>query len=473
MFSCTKEDFTTLPRGPSVTTEPIRIDIEEKCTNFTPTPVDVLLLVDNSGSISSLETNLKSVVKEIVKAASNFFDYRIYIAPLLPLPNETLGTQRSFQIVRSGSDNSAISAQDVGINQVGLPSIVHGVRERGFKRAVDLLRNNSSMTISNGSKVFRDGAYLVVTTISNGDDNDYDFIDAQQNKLDLNTFSTRKAELLGIKTALGAPQLRYMSVVNHTQCGSTVSNPGLRYKTMSYQLYSAQAITDSSSSTPDSYNLCGNDISQTFEDIANTIKSFRVGHRYNFWPLGTEANFDPGKLSISKKVVDQTTGKQVSLEKLDANNSTNGFVFINDFKTNLNIREFPSVSIRNPAETHSGFFASLHGTGKVTYPDCLVVRKEDFTKYFGYLVIEQEEPNVDTLKVIIDGKEVAQGGANGWEYLGFRTDQNILVKSPSEPTSATPGIFKTGYVIKLNGTSIYNDVTTSGERGYVEFLPKQ
>ena len=53
--------------------------------------------------------------------------------------------------------------------------------------------------------------------------------------------------------------------------------------------------------------------------------------------------------------------------------------------------------------------------------------------------------------------------ANGWEFIGFRTSQNIRVA----PT-ASPGEFKTGYVLKLNGSAIYQ----SGQSITVDFKPK-
>src|SRR5690606_25165115 len=104
--------------------------------------------------------------------------------------------------------------------------------------------------------------------------------------------------------------------VNHTNCGTVVRDPGDRYMAMSRQIQSAQGINDNSG---DSYNLCSNNLETIFTGIARAIEKFKVGHVYNYWPLGPVLDFDPNKLSIKKKISGQT---------LVNGDSSNGFTVV-------------------------------------------------------------------------------------------------------------------------------------------------
>ncbi len=528
LFACTDDEFTKTTTGSSKTIAPVQVKVEERCSNFTPPPVDILLLTDNTGSVGFLDADLKGAVSSIVTQAQNFFDYRIYVAPLVGSFTETNLEKRSYQVIPRVPVGIPSSATIVGVNELVTPFSYNVNSEKGFQRANNLIRVNSHLSdlchdygwdldfignyngrllcldsscgvdgnncnstsvstdiVVNGityksvlvnddyyrvwrdgednsnygnDYIFRDNSHLVVIVISNGDDND-NIYDGQGNIIG-SFFETRRSEFLQTKSDMNAPQLRFLSVVNHTDCGSTVRAPGDRYKAMSYSMLASQSLSGNGA-TPDSFDLCQNNLSSIFSSIATEIEDFKRGHTYNYWPLGSVLDFDPNKLVITKRPSGQVLAR---------GDNVNGYTFISTPQTDLNIRETPPVSALIPPELESGYFVQLNGAAKVTYPECLVVRKTEFTKYFGYFVIQDRKPDPDSIQVFLDGVALPESSTDGWEYIGFQEGQNLLVESPSNPVPVTPSdeIF-TGYVIKFNGSAIISN--DSGRNLQVRYLP--
>ncbi len=450
--SCSDDEFTRSTVNQSVKVEPIKIEVRESCSNFSPPPVDILLLVDNSFSPQFLQVDLRAALQSLVVSAANLPDYRIYIAPLIPPSGETEGDLISFQLVTNNPSNVPTSANVVGINQVNLsfPTLNFST-ERGFIRAAEILEKNLGT-------VFRKNAFTMVVTLSNGDDNDEEFLPSSGQMVPSQPrFSdVHKPRLLEVKNELAALQFRYISVVNHfseQNCSTNIRFAGHRYRRMSSEIYQSQSLSDAQGSHPDSYDLCQGDLGKIFKDLAATIDSFQKGHTYHYWPVQIaenegDLNFDPDKLQVYRQ---RPSGSQQSI----ASGAVDGFTY-EGFKSNHNIRLDPLGSLISPAEKYTGFFIKLNGNAKVEFPDCVVVRTEDFDKFYGYIVLPNE-PDPSTLEVYIKGEVVDKKGVNRWEYLGFKESQNVLVVSRSDLSSKTPGIFRTGYVIKLFGNAIYND----------------
>lgn len=67
---------------------------------------------------------------------------------------------------------------------------------------------------------------------------------------------------------------------------------------------------------------------------------------------------------------------------------------------------------------------------------------------FDYVVLDSAPVVDDSLQIFKNGVQVPQGGANGWTYVGQMTNA---------PTSfyPTPSNFRSGFFIKMNGTSTY------------------
>jgi hypothetical protein len=94
-----------------------------------------------------------------------------------------------------------------------------------------------------------------------------------------------------------------------------------------------------------------------------------------------------------------------------------------------------------------------------------VVKTTTPTEYYGYAVVPTA-PRPETLVVRVRGSNVNQSTTNGWEYLGYRENQNIKVNSNGTVNNTNP-LNRTGYFIKLNGSAIYS----SGETIEVFYTP--
>lgn len=65
---------------------------------------------------------------------------------------------------------------------------------------------------------------------------------------------------------------------------------------------------------------------------------------------------------------------------------------------------------------------------------------------FNY-VLMNDQPNPSTIQVKKNGQILPASSSNGWEYVGYKTNQNTSF-------FPTPGNAKTGYMIKLNGSAV-------------------
>ncbi len=448
-FGCTKEEFTRANTKNEVKIDPVKIEEIAGCARYSPPPLDVLLLVDNSSSVYFLSANLSSFVSSIISKSQQFKDYRIYVAPLIAPANETEADKQRYPLITNFcTDNLNADVNCPAPDTVTVPPAnTNSGAELGFKRAQNLLWVNSKQNLSNAKPIFRAGSYKMVILLSNGNDTDLSF-DGNGNTLDTGQFEGYFQSFLNYASSSlsKALQFRFISIVNFSKCGSTARYPGTRYAEMSRRLYFAQGINDSPGNNPDSYDLCTNNVSDLFSRVASTIDKFKTGHTYNFWPIGDMNGIDAKKLQAIKS----PSGK-----KLIINDTQQGFKYVG-YRENQNIRESPVESNFVPKEIYNDHFLELFGNGKVTFPECLYVKKPGLVKYYGFAVLP-DQPDLEFLTIKINGKEIPQGAPNGWVYLGYKLSTNLLVKSPNDLSPANPGIFKTGYVIKFYGTSVYQD----------------
>jgi hypothetical protein len=453
MSSCTKDDFarTTVTTGEKA--EPIKIEQVVGCSIYSPPPLDILLLYDNSTSLYYFKRNIKAAVRELGSKLTNFEDYRICIAPLVYQgePNREFKCQ---SYVQTNPQNNSASITPVGLNDVSIDGISTNIySEKGFERVYNIL-NKNKYTNAEIDPIFRPEAVTVAILLSNGDDTDF-CRDSWGNVSECGKINYWSNKLLEYKNELALKQIRFISVVNNqitSACGGTARYPGQRYSLFSRVVYESQGLTSDSRATKDSYDLCNGDLTQIFSQIATSINNYKVGHKYNAWPLGNMTGKDPAKLKVWKGT------QKIELTQGD---TQNGFSYDATI-TPKNIRETPPVSIISPAEIYPGPFINLYGSGKVTYPECLYIKKEDYTKYYGYIVMN-DEPDLTNLKLLINGKEIPQSSDNGWVFLGFKPSVFLLVKSPQDlspgpvPDENPQKYFKTGYVLKLHGSAVYTD----------------
>jgi hypothetical protein len=453
--ACTKDDFARTTVTTDEKVEEIKVEEVVGCSLYSPPPLDILILYDNSTSLYYFKRNIKAAIRQLGTKLTNFEDYRICIAPLVYQGDQN-NEYRCQSYVQTKPKDSSASTIPEGLNDITIDGITTNIyTERGMERAYNIITKNKFVG-GEFDPVFRQQAVTVAIVVSNGDDTDI-CRDSWGNINECGKINYWSNKFISLKSAqeMELKQVRFISVVNtkiSSTCGGTARYPGERYSLLSKVVYQGQGLTTDPRVNKDSYDLCNGDLTNIFDQIAKSINDYKVGHKYAVWPLGKMTGKDPQKLEVWK-------GKNKI--KLQLGDLTNGFNY-DPSLTPKNIRESPAVSDISPAEIHSGPFINLFGSGKVTYPECLYIKKEDFTKYYGYIVMH-DEPDITTLKIIIDGKEIPVGGPNGWDFLGFKPSQYLLVKSPKDlspgpvPDEDPQKYFKAGYVIQLSGSAVYQD----------------
>lgn len=436
--ACTKEEFVGSPRSESFVASPVEVFQNLTCANSTlvKPPVDILYVVDNSLSAAYIGPVVRQQIFQTIQSISQEFDYRVVVAPLFSVPG-------SLPVIT----NNASGIQHLNIinlESLSMFSSASGANgEAGFQRARQVISDNRS----NG--LFRNEAHTVIVLVSNGDDTsvidcNFNFCGPNQSKIDqeFNAF-------MSLKSSLNAQQLRFFSLVAHNSCQSGWV-VGTQYKNMSQRIAQAQGA-----STSDSYDLCASNYS-LYAGINQSIRQQVVPHVYNRWLV--TANNMPIVLESVHRM--NSNGQATLL-------SPSQYSF-SDVYTTQDTRIQPTVG-----EPHTGKFITLQPSAYVTYPDCLVVKTTTPTEYYGYAVVPTA-PRPETLVVRVRGVNVQQSTSDGYEYVGYRENQNIKVNSNGSPNNTNP-INRTGYFIKLNG--IYNPppqnsaVYASGEMIEVFYTP--
>lgn len=446
-FACGQQEFATPKVSDSFTTSPLTYDSSYLCTGYThiKPPVDILFLWDNSSSQYFITPETKNALNNTINYVSSKFDYHILLAPLI-VPDS--GDVQ--HLVAASTDGLTSSAQNILIPQSEASNRINfapagSTREGGAQRAIDLINANRS----NG--IFRNNAHTIVVLMSNGDDNSWvtDYSSSYARELHI---QSKTDSLINLRdNTLHAFQLRFISLVAFTQC-QTGFKANYVYREISKRVYQSTPTngtrpTDQDGKTlPDSYNICTTDFNHLFDGINNSITDVLLKHVYNYWPIGqtSEQNFDPGAIEVTKQVNGQT------IQTL-ANSATNGFEYVG-YKANQNTRLEPT-----PGEPYTGYMIKLNGSAQATYPECIIVKTQKPAAYYGYVQLHSK-PLVGTIKLYINDQFIQQSSTNGWNYIGYKSNQNIRVKSPSEPTVAgTPAESYTGYFLQLYGNAIYTN----------------
>ena len=478
LLSCGKEEFTKTATKSSTQASPIQQSTQNSCSNFTlvKPPVDILFVIDNTETTNFISAQTKSALQSTINLVSNQFDYRIMVAPLVDDGNSrfpiVLADPSSISCPASPpplSNPNCLLSRVVPADNINFFSqVVGGSREWGFQRVLQVIRDNMNGT----SNVFRRNAYTIVVLVSNGDDTDFTF-DPMTGLPITSHFNARLNDFVSLigspqgsntsTTQLNASTFRFLSIVPHsTTCyegyrwwslnSSSNAVYQNRYIEMSRRLYQISGSQDQSGKThPDSYDLCSGNFAQIFEDgINKTIQQVVVGHKYNFWPVSTNNNFDIQQLRVFKNGV-----------QLTANDTQNGFVFHNTDQTR-NTRFAPSAG-----EPFTGYLVELFGNAQVTYPECIMIQTQTPADYYGYVALSKE-PDLSSVILEINGVRIPQSSTDGWTYFGYSPSLNVRVKSRTDLTTAEPGIFRSGYFLKLHGNAVY----TNSDRVDARFIAK-
>ena len=439
--------------------------------------VDFLFLWDNSSSTLFINNETKSALNNMVNNISSRFDYRIMHAPLLGTGNTNTYVVSSDPIGGNINGVTRISQDSQG-NMLSLyqPNSQYGSRELGLSRVINLINSNkATRSISNGQEVynngiFREGAYTMIVLMSNGDDNEWDaewcspcaasrrriHRDQKLNELMCIRGNYNPTQSCPSGARLNSMQMRFFSVVAHSQCKPGYKT-GQTYKEFSQMAFSTPYTNGtnqqilSSSSTPDSYNICTNSFTSIFNDINSTLQEQVIAHKYDYWAVAPSnaPAFDTNSIKVIKN-----TGEEFF--PVTQGSGQDGFEYVG-VRNNQNRRFEPT-----PGEPFTGHMIKLYGRARVTYPECMVVETKSPVEYFGYVHLNTK-PVESSIQLNINGVNIAKSSTNGWQLIKngsepkFISNQNIKITSPTNFTSATPAVSRTGYFLKLSGSAIYSN----------------
>jgi hypothetical protein len=469
-ISCSKEEVGKQGRVASFTT-PQRVLFDgTNCAQHTEIrpKVDFLFLFDNSTSTNYLNPQTIASLEGVFSRLPDHYDYHAMVAPLLDngkTNHPVLVRDVTHSVQENGLNLSKLGSRLKGsayeISPFTNQEKVGGAYENGFERAYDLINNE----YNKGTNVFRKDSYIIITVISNGDDNAYlsSTGGLYYPHLDYNDFEQKKSLLLSLKNVsnLNAIKVRFLSLVaNKPTAFCSGARDGDRYRRMSKHLHDLSLDTVSNSSAnPDTFDICSDSVSDIFSQLDQIIHYVVVPHRYEYWQVTTNTNqnaIDPSTIEVFKS----STGEQIP------ESYVNGFSYqyVSPPSTR-NTRYYPDYG-----EPKSGHLIQLYGTARIEYPECLRVKTQTPLEYWAYIVLDKE-PDLSDIKVTIDGNEIPQSSTNGWQYIGRQDSINIRVKSLSNPI-ATSEPDKTmrgpGWFLKLSGSAIYSN----NSRVEVRFSPK-
>lgn len=449
LISCGEEAITQQTVSEEYTASSVDTFELSECAHFTfrKPPVDILYVVDNTGStLSNAFESIKSEIKNTVSTLSSDFDYHIYVAPLIPNSDDSIS---GYPIIISDTSSvpSIASLSQVNVESLSMFSEEKGNNiENGFERVKNLIEGNRS----NG--IFRDEANTIIIMISNGDDSSVYTKYGENVTYNSAKFTEHKTNMVNLKTSLDAASFRFISLVPFTECNDSWK-VGLHYQKMSEYIYGLEGYTDSSSQ--DKLDLCSGDYSSLFTAINNSIQAVVDGHKYDHWVISTasEAEIEASDITLTKVSTDGTIS---NIEE----STTDGFEYLG-YKEDQLLNYEPTDVV----EKGSGLIVKLYGSARVTHPECLIAKTRTPTEYFGYISLPRE-PNTSTIKITIDGTDISESTTDGWNYIGWKDTQNIKVPGPTD-AAITPEVTKSGYMIQLSGNAIF----TNGQSVKVYYKP--
>ena len=447
-FTCGEDKFSAIRNQGSETARARTTFTQPRCSNFTlvKPAVDFLFLWDNSSSQFYMSKESKKALNNMVTKVSNEFDFRILMAPMLGdgqkyyLANGTISAPSG--ITRVFSELAADTLNNL--------NTVSGSTEAGVQKSIDLLK------LYKGT-FFRDNAYLIVILMSNEDDDSWQTGSSTYDQFTNNApakqkyIDARVADFNTIKDALSTKYLRFISL--------TGSNASV-YREVSRRIHDSSSLpANQRSPSSDNYNIANGNFKNAFDSINKSIQKTLIHHKYDYWPV---AGSNSPTIAIDEIKVFKNGTIPVPED------STNGFTYIGD-QTNQNTRYEPT-----PGEPFTGKLIQLHGNARIVYPDCLTVKTTTPKEYFGYIPLAAR-PVKSSIKLTIEGQNIIESKSNGWDLLVnncgdpvLYKNKNIQITSPSDDSPKSPGLNKTGYMLKLHGSAIY----TNGSKIEFNYLPQ-
>ena len=416
-------------------------------------PVDILYVIDNTGStLADSFQSIKAELEQTIYHVSQEFDYHIYFAPLVPSSEDSI-TGYPLLLSNPNSVGDLAELNVVSVNNLNMFSPAAGNnQENGLERALAIVEYNRT------NDIFRENAHTIIVMISNGDDTSTkevingNVVDNQQKlnelKEDYKKLTKKYAEENFVSNPLNAETLRFISLVAFSKCNFWT--PGNTYRTVSKEVYDYQELNSELSSAEqandprDQFDLCSGEYSDIFDSINKSIRQILVGHKYDHWLISTQSESNVEESDITLTKINGKTGERTDIPR----DSENGFEYLG-YKEKQNTRYYPDAG-----EAVTGLVVKLNGDARVSFPDYIVAKTRTPTEFFGYLALPQA-PELETLKVEINGTSYGQSKTDGWSYLGWRDVINTKVPGP-ENASVEPPLNKSGYIIQLHGGAIFS-----------------
>lgn len=455
LVGCGGEQFGSSPQSTSSSADPLKNFSSSACSTFTliKPKVDVVYVVDNSYSTFYVPADIKTGISNTVNLLSSDFDFRVIGTPLL----ETPSSNNDYEVLTNSTDLQGLPSDSRRVSSAGAftffsKSPIAGV-EKGLDRVtkfIDFHKNN----------LLRPNAYLIIVLVSNGRD-----LEVEEDKgtgngetiINTAVYNTRLSSFRSLKSSLNAIQLRMISLAPYSVCDAERRwRSALKsYVKMANQLYQDSQATDSSNQ--DSFDLCSTgNITSIFSSINSSIKQVLQPHKYRYWPITFAENNETVSLSEIKVHKVGTDGSSVEL----ARNSD--WVYEDKgYAQAVNTRELPTQG----EPINGRHFIKF--TNLLTYPDCVLVTSTSRTEYFQYIVLPQK-PKPGTISVSINGNVISQSSSNGWsDETSAPQTKNIKAAFPAAGDE-NPPVVRTGFMLKLNGTSNYYK---SGDTVKANYIP--
>ncbi len=394
---------------------------------------DFLFLWDNSSSTNHLDEATKIALNKTVKLISSEYDFRILLAPLV---TSNVGDTSVIKLVadnpKSLSSRHLLIPWDRAVEVLRTFPQFRGSKEAGLRRASELIKYGRNRGI------FRRGSKMHVVLMSNQDDNSWHRMGYfQQSNRERNDYVTgRVGDLNRLKRDHSFQTLRLHSIVN--ACGEA-SN--FVYREASRRLHNASGNYEGGAH-PDSYNICGNSFLNIFDQINASVKKVLVAHQYNYWPVASSSApaINPDEIEVFKD------GARVS------RSSRNGFTFENRVQR-VNTRYAPDAG-----ESFEGYVVQLHGSARVRYPQCLVVRTKSAKDCYRAIALPTR-PEEATIQVRIGGRvinRVSPSHSRGWRLLKesgrekYYQSYDVRVSCPGSNRHISADV-RSGYILRLEG----------------------
>jgi len=459
LISCTKEEFSANKSENNFSAPLTFSNASNVCAKYTliKPKVDFLFLWDNTSSQIFITPETKSALSNTINLIADRFDFHIMMAPLVLNTGDSVNSN-SF-LITSSTYELGQTALNILVPKEQASTVLNNFTtssnsdEKGMKRSVDLVSGN----VSNG--IFRQDAYTIIVLMSNGNDTVKDENGVTVGSLTTNNIITQKNALVNLRNnTLNSLQMRFISLVVHTDSCKPFWRSGTSYTELSKQLYSSpfpggdsrkMPSDQTGDPTPDSYDICSSDFLHLFDGVNNSIIDTVISHKYNFWPISaieSPITFDPNKIKVQKNNGDE-------FFEIPEGSTDSGWRYVG-YKVDQPTRFSPT-----PGENFTGHVIELFGNAQITHPECLIVTTESPVYNYGYFALNSK-PLVSSIRVTINGANIPQSTTDGWEFIGFKDALNLRIQGPNFPQDpyqeALPADMRTNaYFLKMHGSAMY------------------